>query len=109
MARYKLQVHGDADYEFDKFVNRDRSTAYDAGNLFRVLEEIVEKGLADWLTPVHTENGCHLHMFSGSRLNMFVGVYGQTLLLVHLSELGEKGEHALPTQAIERMQAYFGI
>ena len=109
MARYKLQVHGDADYEFDKFVNRDRSTAYDAGSLFRVLEEIVENGLSDWFAPLHTESGCQLHMFSGNGPSMFVAANGQTMLLVQLSELGKEGGRALPTQAIERMKGYFGI
>lgn len=104
-----LYVHSDAWGEFDYLANRNRSTAYAAGELFRVLDEIARDGLADWYAPLYTENGYQIYMFSFGSLNMFVAGYGQTQLLVHFSELGIEGDQLPPPPAIDRMREYFGI
>ena len=101
-------MHGLARREFDKLVNRDRSTAYDAGQLFRILEECVGHGVADWVAPVHVEKGCRLYMFSSDGLNMFVAVYGPTVLLVQISELRDAAGGLLLAQPIARMKEHFG-
>ena len=110
MAQYELQVHPEADLEYDGFVNLDRSTAYDVGNHFRVLEAMVEGGVGEGLRPSHMEGGCDLYTFYGNKLQMFVAVHGETLLLVHLSALGKEHEQAQAlARSIARMKEYFGL
>lgn len=64
-------MHPDADTEYDAFVNADRSTAYDVGNHFGVLESIVNGGLPEHLRPVYMEEGCDLYVFYGNVLQIF--------------------------------------
>lgn len=70
----------------------------------------MEDGFAEGLTPVHTENGCDIHLFFGNRIQIFVARYGVTLLLAHLSVIGTgpMQQNALQ-QAIRRSKGYFGI
>lgn len=109
MAHYILQIHGDAYREFVYFVNLDRSNTFNVGELFRMLEDIEENGLPDWLSPVYTENKYHLYMFSCGTLNMYVAENGQPLILIHLSDLGEEGDSLVPAAAINRMEEYLGV
>ena len=107
---YKFEIHPKADREFDQFLYRDRSTAFDVGNQFRILEEIVRNGLTEGLTPVHAADGCEIYLFFGDRIQMFLALHAVTLLLVHLAVLGNASwqEKALQ-QAIDRSRGYFGL
>ncbi|MCY3941245.1 MAG: hypothetical protein OXG29_09245 [Gammaproteobacteria bacterium] len=107
---YEFKVHPKADREFDQFLHMDRSTAFDVGNRFRILEEIVNSGLAAGLTPVHTENGCEVYVFFGDRIQMFLAAHAGTLLLTHISVLGNTSwqEKAL-RQAVDRSREHFGL
>ena len=113
LAAYELFVHPDADREFGDFVTRDRSTAFDVGNLFRILEAIINDGLAIWLEMglerVSTDTGCSLYAFTGYKLTMFLAVHGRALLLIYLSMLGSESERAARMRAITRMKEHFGI
>ena len=113
LVAYKLYVYPDAEREFGEFVTRDRSTAFDVGNHFRVLEAIMKDGLAEWLEMglerVSTDAGCRLYAFAGYKLKMFLAVHGRALLLVQLSMLGSESERATRTRAVTRMQEFFGI
>ena len=113
MAAYELHVDPNADREFDEFVKRDRSTAFDVGSHFRVLEGIVNDGLAEWmemgLKLVSTDGGCRLYAYTGSKLKMFMAVHERTLLLVHFSMLGSEHDLAARAIAVNRMKGYFGI
>lgn len=104
-----LYVHPDASGEFEYFVNLDRPTAYDAGQLLRVMEGIEKDGLADWYAPLYTKNGYQIYLFSFGRLNMFVVSYGQTQLVVHFSGVSLGVNQLPPPSAIDRMKEYFGI
>lgn len=107
---YDFEIHPKADREFDQFLYANRSTAFDVGNQFRILEEIVKSGLAEGLEPVHAENGCEIYLFFGDRIQMFVSLNGATLLLAHLSVLGNTSwqEKALQ-RAIDRSREHFGL
>lgn len=107
---YEFEVHPKAETEFDGFLSKDRSAAFDVGNHFLILEKIVEDGFAEGLTPVHTENGCDIHLFFGNRIQMFVARYRVTLLLAHLSVIGTgRGQQNALQRAIDRSKGYFGI
>lgn len=109
LAQYKLVVHPEADREYDGFVNADRSTAYDVGNHFRVLEAIVNDGVAEGIRPTYMDDGKDLYMFYGNALQMFVAVHEQTVLLVHLSAMGKEYEEAQALAcAIRRLTEYLG-
>ncbi len=107
---YEFEIHPMADREFDQFLHTGRSTAFDVGNQFRILEEIVKNGPVEGLTPVHAENQCEIYLFFGDRIQMFLSVHAGTLLLAHLSVLGNSSwqEKALQ-QAINRSREHFGL
>ena len=107
---YEFEIHPKADREFNQFLQTDRATAFDVGNQFRILEEIVQNRLAEGLAPMHAENGCETYLFFGDRIQMFVSLHGATLLLAHLSVLGNSSwqEKALQ-QAIDRSREHFGL
>ena len=108
--RYAFQTHRKAVEEYDGFLDRDRSTAFDVGNHFGILEEIVRNGLAEGLTPVHSENGCDIHLFFGNRVQMFVARHETTLLLAHLSSTGTQRRQATALRkAIDRSREHFGL
>lgn len=108
--RYAFQAHPKTVEEFDGFLDKDRSTAFDVGNHFGILEEIVKSGFAEGLTPVHSENGCDIHLFFGNRVQMFVARHEATLLLAHLSIIGTQHRQASALQtAIDRSREHFGI
>ncbi len=107
---HELVIHTKADTEYDQYLNADRSTAYDVGNHFRVLESIVIDGFSDGVRPVHIENGCDIYLFFGSRVLMFISVHHDTLLLAHLRALGTEYEQAKAlTEAIGRSIKYFDL
>ncbi len=103
-------MHPEADQEFDRFVNADRSTAYDVGSHFRVLESIVNDGLPSGKRAVHREKNCFLYKFYGTVLQMFVARRGVSLVLIQLSAIsGEHEETQATEQACERMREFFGL
>ncbi len=103
-------MHPEADPEYDGFVNADRSTAYDVGSHFRLLESITNDGLPEGKRAVRMEKDCLLYQFYGQVLHMFIAVRGETLVLIHLSKMGGEHEEAQALErAIERMREYFGL
>ena len=113
LAAYELNVHPDAEREFGEYVTRDRSTAFDVGIHFRMLEAIMNDGLDEWLEMglerVTTDAGCRLYAFTGYKLKMFLAVHERALLLVQLSALGSESERAARARAVTRMREHFGI
>ena len=107
---YEFEIHPKAEAEFDGFLNRDRTAAFDVGNHFLILEKIVKAGFAEGLMPVHTEHGCDIHLFFGNRIQMFVARYGVTLLLAHLSVIGtESWQQNALQRVIDRSKEHFGL
>ena len=110
MSQFELAVHPEANLEYDGFVNADRSTAYDVGSHFRLLESITSDGLPEGKRAVHVAGDCRLYQIYGQVLRMFIAVRGETLVLIQLSKMGGEHEEAQALErAIERMREYFGL